>query len=62
MGGEILIMSLNEENLKEEVTERRDDESGPDYLLAVGEAQPVAFLCWARSLALIRGNYWREQV
>ena len=38
MGGEILIMSLNQENLKEEVTERRDDESGPDYLLAVGEA------------------------
>jgi len=31
-------MSLNEENLKEEDTERRNDESGPDYLLAVGEA------------------------
>ena len=38
MGGEILIMPLNEENLKEEDTERRDDESGPDYLRAVGEA------------------------
>ena len=29
---------LNEENLKEEDIERRNDESGQDYLLAVGEA------------------------
>lgn len=40
MGGEILIMSLNQENLKEEVTERRDDESGPDYLLASERPSP----------------------
>ena len=30
-------MSLNKENLKEEDTARRSDESGRDYLLAVGE-------------------------
>ena len=38
MGGNILIMHLNEENLKEQDAERRNNESGPDYLLAVGEA------------------------
>ena len=38
IGGEFLIMPLNEESLKEEDIERRDDESGPEYLLAVGEA------------------------
>ena len=31
-------MSLGEENLKREATEQRNDESGPDYVLAVGEA------------------------
>jgi len=33
-----LIVSLGEENLKREATEQRNDESGPDYVLAVGEA------------------------
>jgi len=31
-------VSLGEENLKREATEQRNDESGPDYVLAVGEA------------------------
>ena len=31
-------MSLGEENLKREATEQRNDESGPNYVLAVGEA------------------------
>ena len=33
-----MIVSLGEENLKREATEQRNDESGPDYVLAVGEA------------------------
>ena len=33
-----LIVSLGEENLKGKAIEQRNDESGPDYVLAVGEA------------------------
>ena len=33
-----LIVSLREENLKGKATDQRNDESGPDYILAVGEA------------------------
>ena len=59
-GGEILIMPLNEENFQEEDTERRDEETtnlGQTTFLPSERPQPVAFLCWTRSLALIHGNY-----
>ena len=49
-------MSLGEENLKREATEQRNDESGPDYVLAVGEAAARRL----RVLDEVFGPYSRE--